>query len=267
MHDLWNFSPPPAMSSSSSSDGNGDKDKDENESFKRKQVGVEETVVLLDDEDDTPARKKSEEEGKGKGKGSGEEGEEDEDFVLGLGSALSPSMKRQRKQTMRNSLEMQKLLSANARTMESLKDEEYESVDGFFDRLKNTAREEEEKRAAFRQQTSSLRGKHEDEEGLYLGDYNKTAGRSCETLAGKEGEGGDISSGKIVIVVKLSDGKQHEFRLSTKDKMSKVFNKMGEILGEGKKFVLSFDGDKLTEENTPEGLDMEDRDVIDLHVL
>ena len=267
MHDLWNFSPPPAMSSSSSSDGDGDKDdKDENESFKRKQLGGEETVVLLDDDDDTPARKNSKEEGKGKG--SGEEEEEDEDFVLGLGSALSPSKKRQRKQTMRNSLEMQKLLSANARTMESLKDEEYESVDGFFDRLKNTAREEEEKRAAFRQQTSSLRGKHEDEEGLYLGDYNKTAGRSCcETLAGKEGEGGDIASGKIVIVVKLSDGKQHEFRLSTKDKMSKVFKKMGEILGEGKKFVLSFDGDKLTEENTPEGLDMEDRDVIDLHVL
>ena len=139
------------------------------------------------------------------------------------------------------------ILMQNAATVAKLKGEK-ENVDGLVKALKSdAAREEEERR------TRELELEASD--------------AAQEVVEGEDALLPTGASQRILISVRLPHEKDvRKLRLSMTDKFSKVFEAIGDILGGGKRFVLSFDGEQLLPGMTPQELDMEDEDLVDVHL-
>lgn len=71
---------------------------------------------------------------------------------------------------------------------------------------------------------------------------------------------------KIIISIQDKDG-QKPFRMYKDDKFEKLFKMYADkVKLKMESLVFSFDGDKVSPTSTPEGLDMEDEDMIEVHI-
>ncbi|KAL4612376.1 hypothetical protein ACB092_08G194000 [Castanea dentata] len=71
---------------------------------------------------------------------------------------------------------------------------------------------------------------------------------------------------KIVISIQDKDGAK-QFRIYTDDKFERLFKMYADIVKlDIQNLVFSFDGDKINPASTPDGLGMEENDIIEVHV-
>ena len=182
--------------------------------------------------------------------GVGELLDEDELDLLGTptGKKRKAAPKKKKAKNRADRAKVRTMLSKNAATIATLRyGNNQETVDAMVKRMKSTAAQEEEER---RKKAEALKPREviDDEDDIILPSSPPPSTANNPTAAGA-GE-----TEKIVIKVSEpppSSGK-HEFRISKTDKIGKVIQKMGEILGSEKTFVLMFDGEKLTPDMTPE---------------
>ncbi|QDZ21615.1 Rad60-SLD domain-containing protein [Chloropicon primus] len=236
MHELWDFAPP-TVSDSDDSDSDGTSEDGGGRGLtplaSHSRGKGEGTVIILDS---------SCEKGKRPPGDCNVFGNEADEFELMDTPLKSPKKRRRagvtkkREKQEEEAKKLEEILKQNAATVAKLKGEK-ENVDGLVKALKSDAAREAS--------AAAQEVEEEEEDGLL------TAGISQ----------------RILISVRLPHEKDaRKLRLSMTDKFSKVFEAIGGILGGGKKFVLSFDGEQLDPGMTPQELDMEDEDLVDVHL-
>ena len=270
MHDIFNYSPPPAASSDESdseSEGGGGAGAGGNRYGTGGKGGadpsvVKEGVVVLGDTPDSAQRKTR--------PALLLDDDDDEEFHLvdtphrkPVGSKKRKNAKQVCSQEKLQKTKMHSVLTKNAATVAALRGEKEDNVQGMVRRLKNTAARErqggeERRRREFQASAPVVVGDGEGDDLVVSPGFRAPTAAVADEGAGNAGE-------KIKIKVVMPNGKdKHAMRLSMTDKFEKVFKKLRELLPAGQDFALDFDGDEVTPESTPQGLDVEDEDQIDV---
>ncbi|RRT45400.1 hypothetical protein GW17_00009530 [Ensete ventricosum] len=90
---------------------------------------------------------------------------------------------------------------------------------------------------------------------------HNNSGKSIEQLPKQQ-----VQRQKIVISIQDKEGKK-QFRIYTDDKFERLFKLYADkVQIKLDNLVFSFDGDKVCKNATPDGLGLEDDDIIEVHV-